>query len=249
MQITEEVSLVGSGNAGFCMTDDWDCNVYLIQSGGESALIDAGAGMGTDAILENIRRCGVDPGSLKYILLTHCHSDHAGGAVTLSSVFRGTYLIPEAMSESLRIADEAPIGLDVARADGVYPPDYRIEPFTSDMKYRNVRDGDTFPLGAFHIRSIHLPGHSTDSTCYLFRTKLKTYLFSGDAIFVPGVISLLNCVGSELGPYRANIHKLENLNVDCLLPGHYTFTFNNGQRHIETVRNNFRRLWPPRNLF
>ncbi len=249
MQITDEVHLVGSGNAGFSMTDDWDCNIYLIKVGNESALIDAGAGMGTAAVLENIRRSGVDPGELKYVFLTHCHSDHGGGAVSLSTAFQGTYIIPEAMSESLRNADEAPLGLDVARADGVYPAEYRLKPFTGSMQYVNVKDGDTFPLGAFAIKAIHFPGHSIDSTCYLLKTDAKTYLFTGDTIFVQGVIGLLNCVGSELGPYRENIHKLENLNVDCLLPGHYTFTFNNGQRHIEMVRNNFRHLWPPKNLF
>ena len=249
MKLTDEVYLVGSGFAGFSMTDDWDCNVYLLNVDGETALIDVGAGMGVPSILDNIESYGIDVRRMKYLFLTHCHSDHGGGATVISGSFKGTYLLPEANGEDLRTANESPLGLDVARADGIYPEDYFLKPFTDDMKCQFVKDGDTFSLGSATISAIHVPGHSRDSTCYLMKAKDKTYLFSGDAIFVRGVISLLNCVGSELGSYRKSVPKLAGLEVDCLMPGHYTFTLNNGQRHIDTVIENFNRLWPPPNLF
>jgi len=249
MKITDEVYMVGSGGAGFCMTNDWDCNIFLLNVDGETALVDAGSGMGTKEIIKNIRTFGFDPAQLKYLFITHCHADHAGGAESLKDAFKGIYLLPEANAEALRTADEPPLGLDVARADGVYPADYFLKPFTPDMQYQLVNDGDTFPLGSSEVRSIHFPGHSIDSTCYLLKTKLKTYLFSGDSVFVEGKISLLNCVGSDLTQYRENAHKLAGLEVDSLLPGHFTFTFNNGQRHIDTMIENFKTLFPPKNLF
>lgn len=249
MKITDEVYLVGSGQAGFSMTDNWDCNVYLVHVDGELALIDAGAGMGVSQILDNIKSHGFDPAQIKYVFITHCHADHGGGAVPIKDSVKGVFVLPEASAEALRTANEHPLGLDVARADGVYPPDYFLKPFTPDMKVQTVKDGDTFTLGSAKITAIHFPGHSVDSTCYLVKTKSKKYLFSGDTIYVQGVIGLLNCIGSELGPYRENVHKLAGLDVDCLMPGHYTFTFNNGQRHIDTVVENFKRLWPPKNLF
>ena len=54
MRITKRIYLVGSGQNGFNLTDDYDCHVYLLDCGGEYALIDAGGGRSTAAILTNI---------------------------------------------------------------------------------------------------------------------------------------------------------------------------------------------------
>ena len=48
MQLTERVYLVGSGASGFSLTHHSDCHIYLIDGGSESALIDAGTGLGTE---------------------------------------------------------------------------------------------------------------------------------------------------------------------------------------------------------
>src|SRR5690554_5399011 len=80
MKLTKDVYLVGSGQMGIHMTDAYDCHVYLIDGQEELALIDAGAGMGVDDILKNIEDHGFNLSKLKYLILTHAHADHAGGA-------------------------------------------------------------------------------------------------------------------------------------------------------------------------
>ncbi|MEZ4728023.1 MAG: hypothetical protein R3E79_12910 [Caldilineaceae bacterium] len=45
MQIEPNVYLVGSGRAGFDLTDPFDCNIYLFDSGAGYVLFDAGTGM------------------------------------------------------------------------------------------------------------------------------------------------------------------------------------------------------------
>ena len=62
MRLAERIYLVGSGSFGFDLTDPYDCHVYLLDGGTELALIDVGAGMGAEAIVENVRRDGFDPG-------------------------------------------------------------------------------------------------------------------------------------------------------------------------------------------
>lgn len=59
MKVSEQIFIVGSGYEGFDMTNPYDCHVYLIDGGGDLVLIDIGAGMGTDEIL-NITRLGFD---------------------------------------------------------------------------------------------------------------------------------------------------------------------------------------------
>ena len=60
MKLTADVYLVGGGDYGFNLTHRLDCHTYLVDGGGELALIDAGFGPGTDQILEMIRDDGFD---------------------------------------------------------------------------------------------------------------------------------------------------------------------------------------------
>ncbi len=48
MKLTNDVYLVGGGDYGFNLTHRLDCHTYLVDGGGELALIDAGFGPGTD---------------------------------------------------------------------------------------------------------------------------------------------------------------------------------------------------------
>lgn len=55
---------------------------YLVNEG-RKALIDAGCPNSASTILKGIQRLGVDPKEVSYIIITHIHLDHAGGAGTL----------------------------------------------------------------------------------------------------------------------------------------------------------------------
>ena len=55
---------------------------YFLNEGGK-ALIDAGSPNSASTILKGIKRLGVDPKEVSYIVITHVHLDHAGGAGTL----------------------------------------------------------------------------------------------------------------------------------------------------------------------
>jgi glyoxylase-like metal-dependent hydrolase (beta-lactamase superfamily II) len=61
----------------------------------------------------------------------------------------------------------------------------------------------------------------------------KRALFTGDVVFYGGKLGLLNLEGFSLDDYRRDIHKLANLDVDMLLPGHGVFTVRRGQNHIK----------------
>jgi len=84
MKLTGDVYLVGSGSAGIGLTHELDCHVYLLDGGGELALVDAGVGLDVEGILRNIEAEGFRPQDVRYILITHAHGDHIGDAVPIA---------------------------------------------------------------------------------------------------------------------------------------------------------------------
>lgn len=79
MQITKEIFQVG----GSQLTSPEDAAIYLINFDGHAVLVDVGCGDAQDQLLTNIQACGVNLSQIEYILITHCHYDHTGGAKAL----------------------------------------------------------------------------------------------------------------------------------------------------------------------
>src|SRR5450756_1062487 len=73
-KVCERVFQVGGPE----LTSGKDCCVYLIDGGGELALIDAGCGPSYKNLVANVMRLGFEPENIKSVILTHCHIDHAG---------------------------------------------------------------------------------------------------------------------------------------------------------------------------
>ena len=246
MKLTERVFLVGSGRFGFSISSEFDCHVYLIDGGSELALIDAGVGLEVERILANVSAEGFDPLDIGKVLLTHVHSDHAGGAAALKERTNAAVAIHEAEAQLLESGDEDAIGLPIAREDGYYPDDYHMAPCRPDTV---LSDGQEVSVGDLSISVVHFPGHSKGAVCYGVSVGGTKHLFSGDTVFLNGEIGLLNCVGSSLEDYRANVGKLTGLGIDVLLPGHLSVVLSRGQRHLDMAVENLRRLMPPPNAF
>jgi glyoxylase-like metal-dependent hydrolase (beta-lactamase superfamily II) len=247
LRLSEEVFIVGSGRSGLGISDDYDCHVYLINGGESLGLIDAGGGHRESVaqILSNVRGAGFDPARISTLLLTHVHADHSGGAHALKQEIGLAVCISSAEASFLLHGDEQSIGLAVARTAGFAPPNYRFQAVQPD---RELNHGDTIGVGSLQIKTIWTPGHSRGSLCYLLKGKKLRYFFSGDMVFLGGLISLLNCPGTSLDDYRRSMRKLEGLRVDSLLPGHGGFCLRRGQSHIAMAIEAFQGLSVPRSM-
>jgi hydroxyacylglutathione hydrolase len=93
MRITKDIYLVGDG--ALRLSNPMDCHVYLIDGGARKVLIDSGVGIEPNLIVENIRSDGFNPTDIDYIILTHCHADHAGGCKHFQDHLSCSVLAPE----------------------------------------------------------------------------------------------------------------------------------------------------------
>jgi len=163
-------------------------NGYLLfdESSGEAVSFDTGNSH--KKVLHNLHERGL---RLKYILLTHCHSDHTGG---LREIQRGTGAgigLPERESVS---GMEKEMGKDLFL----------------------VKDNSEYSVGRHTIRAISTPGHTQGSTCYI----TDNYCFSGDTLFAGSVGRSYGIDGYKklLESVRT---KILTLNKDiCIFPGH-----------------------------
>ena len=246
MQLTPRIHLVGSGSGGFDLTDPFDCNIYLIDGGGESALVDVGIGSSVDRVLANARDAGIDLDSLRRVVLTHGHPDHSGGAAYLRD------RLPQIdIAASTEVAkwvgegDESALSVDAGKAADFYPRDYRFRACHVD---RELSEGDRLRVGSIELEVIETPGHADGHLCFVLRGDDETVLFSGDLVFYGGLISLENNWDCRLAEYASSMAKLRGLNVDVLSPGHHSFSLKAGQRHIDAANKLFDNGFVPKSI-
>lgn len=230
----ENVTLVASGELG--LSHYLDCHVYLLHSDGQSALIDAGAGVQPEQLIGNL------DSPLDYLLLTHTHGDHAGGVAAILNAWRPRVAASEWEMQMLESGSDDDLGLTQARFAGTYPPDFSLTRVRGD---KVLRHGDTLRIGSLTVTALLTPGHTRGSLCYFVSTPTGTLLFSGDTVFWGGLIQLLNTPGSEISDYRRGVQVLCGLGVDCLFPGHGLWALGNGQAHIDKMLYYFRRSAVP----
>jgi glyoxylase-like metal-dependent hydrolase (beta-lactamase superfamily II) len=202
LAITSEVFQVG----GYGYTDPQDAAAYLVNIAGRAALVDAGCGRATDLLLANIESTGTDPGAIDWLLLTHCHYDHAGGAKTLRRLL-GCRVLAHALDAAYIEA-----GDDMVTAASWYGA--TMPPCPVDRKITAV--ADTIALGSRCLEAIAIPGHSPGSVAYLLESEGARVLFAQD-VHGPLHADLL----SRPDDYQRSLRRLRALRADILCEGHY----------------------------
>lgn len=226
MRLTPSLALIGSLQFG--ISGPFDSHVYALKGPTGVVLVDAGAGTHTQQLLQNLRS-DIGPDPIKSLILTHCHLDHCGGAAGLRTLTDCQVIAPELSRAVLETGNEEGSGLRVAREQGTYPPDFRLEACPVDL---GVADGTDFEAAGINFRAIHVRGHSEDMFCYWTWFNGQNWLFTGDAVFYGGVLGVINAKGSGMDGYRSDLGKLQSLSIEGLFPGHGLMTLKEGQKHI-----------------
>lgn len=174
------------------------CLSYILISQGQAVIIDP-----LRHIDQYVEFAYQEDAETKLILDTHGHADHISGGSALSKLTGAPYYLHP--------------------YDGIHPFDM----LPARLDYKMLQHGQTFDVGDFHIRVLHVPGHTLGQVNFLVSTKDdQHYFFSGDNLFIQSFGRPdLGGQGETWAPlvYETIFKTVkENVPADALvLPGHY----------------------------
>ena len=216
---------------------------YLI-AGNPAALIDNGPASTIPAVLDALRQVGQEPEQVAYIIPTHIHLDHAGGAGKLTKLWPWTQVLFH--EQGVRhMTDPTKLIASTKKAFGdnfedIFGP---IVPVAQDQ-VKVVKGGETLRLGKRELKIIYSPGHAPHHICIY--ENLGRGLFCGEALGLPwgetdNVIPAAIPPGFDLELALDTYDKLEKLSPSILIYAHDGVSRNVTKR-IQTVRITTRRI-------
>jgi len=164
-------------------------NIFLLRANGKNILFDIGLGdtlsekekkiFGTDgssSLESGLAEFGVTPEKIDFVILTHLHTDHAGGAVKLTN---GEYVPRFENARYIVSRDEWRIATNPdERTRAVYIPE-RLRPLEEAGQVEFIeRDTELFP----GVRAIHTGGHTADHFALEIESEGKGLFYYADIL-------------------------------------------------------------------
>ena len=171
-----------------------EATVHALVTSQGIILIDSGyADRVESEVVAGLKKVGLDPSNVKYVLVGHGHGDHFGG----SSYFQEHY--------------GAKVGLTAADWDLLYPATPPANANANQVKPKRelvLAEGQPLTLGDTTVTFVAIPGHTPGSLAFIFPAKegRRTHvagLFGGtiltaDRITTPGLQQYVQSVAHYL---------------------------------------------------
>ncbi len=204
--------------------------IHLIVDAGRVAFIDTGSNDSLPNVLAALDKVGLGREAVDFVILTHIHLDHAGGAGALMREFPNAKLVVHPRG-SRHMAEPSKL---VAGVTAVYGQEY-VDTVYGDIlpipagRIIDADDGLTIQLGRRQLLMIDTPGHAKHHIC-IVDEKAKA-IFTGDMFglsyrefdvdgrqFIQPTTSPTQFDPTEM---RASIDRLMRFNPQAMYLTHY----------------------------
>jgi len=223
MNIGEPQRVEGTEDVYYVDTGMYDVSgygsVYVVDAE-QPAVVDTGTGGDYDAVAGALEELGVE---LQYVVPTHVHLDHAGGAGRLLEDHPDAEVrVHERGVRHLVDPERLVAGTKSAVGDQWQ---YYAEPVpVPEDRVEGLADGDEIDLGDHSLVTVEAPGHAPHQ--HVFHDPESGVAFTGDAagIYVPAADDIRETSPPpqfDLDQARRDVSLLVDLEPDTLAFGHF----------------------------
>lgn len=215
------------------------CNVYVIRDGDGAVVVDTGLGVDPsfsamrEAMRGALSRWSRTPADVHTIILTHTHTDHAGGTIPLARATGARVIVPargwaQASDPWWQVhhilPPEVSRELDAYR-DFDVASHFRLETMpelfsdAAGIAWERVAEGYEVAVGAHRLEAVHMPGHDVGHLAWVDRN--RGLGFTGDLLAARG--TSLPWYPPNAGGITGYLHSLERLAalpLRLVCPGH-----------------------------
>jgi glyoxylase-like metal-dependent hydrolase (beta-lactamase superfamily II) len=152
---------------------------HIIVDGGRAAFVDVGTNASVPYLLAALAELGVPRAAVDYVLLTHVHLDHAGGAGRLMASLPHVQAVLHPRGAP-HMTDPSRL---IAGSKAVYGEERFAQLYGELLpipaaRVRVVEDGEQLRLGARELTLLHTRGHAEHH--YVVVDEAHASIFSGD---------------------------------------------------------------------
>lgn len=204
--------------------------VHMIVENGRVAFIDTGSNDSLPNALAALERVGLGPEAVDYVILTHIHLDHAGGAGAMMRAFPSARLIVHPRG-ARHMAEPSKL---VAGVCAVYGEEYvtrvygAIQPVPAE-RIVEAPDGLVVSVAGRELLCLDTPGHARHHICIVDRR--TGGIFSGDMFGLsyrefdvegrPFIFPTTTPTQFEPDAVRASIDRLLSFSPEAMYLTHY----------------------------
>lgn len=164
INVTEYADGVIVIDSGFVRENMAAC--YLVEAGTEVAFIEVGTNSSTPRLMKTLKERGWKPEQVSYVIVTHVHLDHAGGAGSLMQLLPNATLLVHPYG-ARHMIDPARLeaGARAVYGDALFDRTYgKLIPIAED-RVQIMEEGAEVSLGERQLRFIDTPGHARHHFC------------------------------------------------------------------------------------
>lgn len=203
---------------------------YLIVERARGAFIDCGTNHSVPRLLAALDQVGLAPADVDWLILTHVHLDHAGGAGELMACLPNAKLVVHPRGARHMIDPSALwAGASAVYGEAVMEASYgRLRPVPAE-RVVEAPDGHVVELAGRALRCLDTPGHAKHHNA-IHDARTNT-CFTGDVFGLsyrefdtangPFILPTTSPVQFDLVALHASIRRLLALNPVAMYPTHY----------------------------
>ena len=176
---------------------------YLVVDSGRAAFIDTGTNHAVPRLLATLQALDTALDAVEWVIPTHVHLDHAGGAgLLMQSLPRARLLVHPRGERHMIDPSVLYAGATAVYGEAEMARNYGAPVAVDPARVAITTDGETLTLGTRLLEFIHTPGHARHHHC-IWDARTRTW-FTGDT-FGLSYPQLVNHKGRWITPTCAPV--------------------------------------------